>query len=156
MNHTELQALRRLLFFTQQEAAALVGHASHRAWQHWEDGQRAVPADVAERLRMLAQWRGTALLTIEEAIVESHRRHGRPAAEIVLVWYASADDWATLPDRDAAFWRPHCSAMAELLARYPAIRLVRFDAPAYAAWLAGRADSESMRSAWAGITNGRE
>lgn len=146
MNGTELQALRRLLFFSQPEAAALVGGVSEQAWRRWEAGIRRVPADVAARVSELARWRENAIEASERQIGESPT-----GARLAFVWYEALDDWATLPNREPALWRPHQSACADLLSRFSArLRLVRFDAPAYTAWLAGRHDSESMRAAWAG------
>jgi len=145
MRNAELEALRRLLFFSPPEAAMLVGGVSEQAWRRWEAGTRKVPSDVAIRISELAQWR-------EAAIESSARQIGEapPDAQLAIVWYDTLDDWATLPNREPAFWRPQQSVCASLLAKFPSrLRLVRFDTPAYAAWLAGRQDSESMRGAWA-------
>jgi hypothetical protein len=144
----ELEALRRLLFFSQPEAALLVGDVGERAWRRWEEGSRAVPADVASRLRGLADWRQQAIDAAVRQIAESP-----PAAQIALLWYADLDDlddWATLPGREPALWRPQQSVLAALLAEFASrIRLVPFDGPNYAAWLAGRPDSETLRGLWA-------
>ena len=71
-------------------------------------------------------------------------------AAVALVWYDTLDDWATLPGREPAMWRPQQSVCAALLAELPGrIRLVQFDTPAYSSWLIGRTDSEAMRSQWA-------
>jgi hypothetical protein len=144
MNATELQALRRLLFFTQQEAASMISGTSHRAWQHWEDGKRAVPADVADRMRELCDWRERAIDTILEAVDNNIERLGEPES-IPLVWYANMHDW----DGGPILWRPHQSACAELVSINNLVRLVPFDSPAYAAWLGNRADSSPQRAAWA-------
>lgn len=145
MTQTELEALRRLLFFSPPEAAMLVGGVSEQAWRRWEAGARKVPDDVASRMSDLARWRAAAIEASARQIGEAP-----PDAQLALVWYDTLDDWATLPGRDPAFWRPQQSVCAALLARFPGrLRLVRFDPPAYAAWLAGRQDGESMRGAWA-------
>lgn len=156
MTPTTLQALRRLLFFSRPEAAILVAASperpegvSDRAWRMWEDGERPVPADVAERIGALAQWRERAIKTASDAIAGQTSQHGQPAG-LALVWYDTLDDWATREGREPVLWRPQQSACAALLAAYPGtIRLVRFDPPAYAAWLGRRKDSEAMRGAWA-------
>lgn len=144
MTAIELQALRRLLFFTQQEAASLISGTSHRAWQHWEDGKRAVPADVADRMRELCDWRERAIDTTLDAIDNKIERLGEPRS-IPLVWYANMQDW----DGEPIFWRPHQSACAALLASEPLVRLVPFDSAAYTAWLGDRADSSAQRAVWA-------
>jgi len=142
-----LQALRRLLFFSVPEAAALIGGVTERSWRLWEDGGRPVPEDVADTILALIAWRAQAIATASAALTDLQARHG-PASGAALVWYARLDDWATLPGREPAQWRPHCSACAEMVARHGA-RLVEFDGPVYAAWLGKRKDSEAMRGAWA-------
>ena len=140
-----LEALRRLLFFSTPEAAALIGGVSEQAWRRWESGARSVPADVAGSMTMLADWRQSAL----DAAV---RQVGAaPAgAAVALVWYSALEDWLSMAGREPVFWRPQQSAAAALSAEFPGrVQLVLFDAPAYAAWLAGRADDETARSAWA-------
>ena len=146
MTATELQALRRLLFFTQQEAASMVSGTSHRAWQHWEDGKRAVPVDVVERMRELADWRERAIDAMLDAIQDNIDAHdGQKPESIPLVWYLQMQDWLGEP----VMWRPHQSACAAMLALNDRVRLVPFDSAAYAAWLGKRADSSPHRAAWA-------
>ena len=72
------------------------------------------------------------------------------AHTLALCWYASLDDWASLPGREPILWRPHCSVLAEIVGEHDTARLVPFDGPAYRTWLASRTDSEKMRGAWAG------
>ena len=50
MQGAELEALRRLLFFSPPEAAALISGTSEQAWRRWESGARAVPDDVEEKI----------------------------------------------------------------------------------------------------------
>lgn len=147
MTPTILQALRRLLFFSVEEAALLIGGVSPRSWQYWERGERSIPADVAETVRRLCAWRAQAIAAADSSLRELRGRGGREAA-LVLVWYQTLDDWATLPGREPLQWRPQCSAIAEIAARHGA-RLVQFDGAEYAAWLGDRQDSESLRGAWA-------
>jgi hypothetical protein len=149
MTGTELEALRRLLFFSRPEAAVLVGQSSERAWNFWERGDRAVPRDVADLMVNLADWRIKAIRAARYAIQEAPAGRGEPES-IALVWYATQIDWMSLEGREPHLWRPHCSVIASLLASEPLANLVEFDGPAYSAWLAGREDSETMRSQWAG------
>lgn len=154
MTPATLQALRRLLFFSVEEAALLVAASadrpqgvSPRSWQYWERGERPVPADVAETIRRLCAWRAQAIASADAAVTSMQAHHGAPA-EVVLVWYQSLDAWASLAGREPLQWRPQCSVVADVAARHSA-RLVTFDGPAYAAWLGRRKDSEAMRSEWA-------
>lgn len=144
MTHSELEALRRLLFFSATEAAAMIGGVAEQTWRRWEAGSRAVPEDVAGHIVELVDWRDQALDSIFE-MIESLGGGGA-----ILVWYESIDDWASLPAREAALWRPHQSACAAALAKLgEQIRLVPFNGPVYAQWLAGREDNETMRGQWA-------
>ncbi|TQP89061.1 DUF1870 family protein [Vibrio cholerae] len=54
MTNQELKQLRRLLFLEVSEAAALIGECEPRTWQRWEKGDRAIPDDVIQTIRMLA------------------------------------------------------------------------------------------------------
>lgn len=152
MNGVTLQALRRLLFFSVEEAARIVGGASPRAWQHWERGVRAVPADVRDSLLGLAAWRAHA---VEQTLALIRDRSaelagGAAPASLVLIWYATLDDWITLPDREPQFWRPHCSVVAEVAAAHPDIvGIITFNAVSYAAWLGHRKDTADLRALWA-------
>lgn len=149
MTGIELEALRRLLFFSPPEAATLVSQTSEQAWRRWESGARGVPADVAARVRALADWRQRAIDAAVRQIV------GVPdGAAIGLLWYSSLDDWASLPGREPQFWRPQQSVIAALAAEFSSrVNLVVFDGPRYSAWLNGRIDSEAMRASWAGMEN---
>lgn len=147
MTPATLQALRRLLFFSVDEAALLIGGVSARSWQYWERGERAIPGDVVETLHHLCLWRAQAIATAVAAITDMQARHGAQAAS-VLVWYQTLDDWATLPGREPLLWRPQCSVVAELAAHHGA-QLMTFNGADYRAWLENREDSEAMRGAWA-------
>lgn len=149
MKSFEIEALRRLLFFSVPEAAALIGGVSEQAWRRWEAGSRAVPDDISNRLWSLAVWRDSAIYAAR------HQVQDAPAEAVVaLIWYATLDDWASLPGREPALWRPQQSAVAALSAELSGlVVLVPFDGLAYAAWLAGRPDNETARSQWAAEMN---
>lgn len=155
MNSTTLQALRRLLFFTQAEAAILIGCVSERSWIHWERGTRPVPGDVSKRIHDLLAWRMKALQGASETI--SHALSKVPLdADIgptVLVWYTSVEDWMTLPGREPVLWHPQCSVIAELCATHNCIT-IPFDGPAYSRWLneTHQPDLEQTRGLWAAST----
>ena len=145
MKSFELEAGRRLLFFSPPEAASMVSDTSEQAWRRWESGSRKVPDDVAQRMTDLIEWRQAAINATVKQISAAPKE-----ASIALVWYDSLDDWATLPGREPTLWRPQQSVCAAVLAEFPGrLRLVRFDPPAYSVWLAGRNDSETMRGQWA-------
>ena len=67
---------------------------------------------------------------------------------ISFVTYGSIEDWMTLPDREPVFWKPHCSAVSELISSFTG-RSVLFSGPDYREWLGDRKDSETMRGLWA-------
>ena len=46
MNRIELAAIRRFLFFSQKEAAELVGNVSLQDWQACENGAAEVPEKI--------------------------------------------------------------------------------------------------------------
>ena len=151
MNHTRLQAIRRHLFFSVAEAACMISHTSEKAWRNWEKPEghyshAPVPADVAEALASLCDWRSEMIDNMERSLAEAVKRNKFTGTGVL--WYASADDYASLADREAIMWRPHCSIIAELAACYD-ITLVSFDAVKYQAWLSGRRDDEGSRSVWA-------
>lgn len=152
MNNLELQALRHLLFFSVPEAALLVAASperisgvQERTWRRWEDGTLAVPDNIAETMLKLCAWRERALDALRGAISDGKEAHGE--MDIVLVWYYTLDDWASLAGREPALWRPQCSVIAEAVAL--GAHLVKFDSAHYAQWLGKRKDSEQMRGAWA-------
>lgn len=153
MNNLELQSLRHLLFFSVPEAALLVAASpdriagvQERTWRRWEDGTVPVPENIAKRMLELREWRNRALIAMRGQISTMRQQYG-DAAEIKLCWYATLDDWASLNGREPILWRPQCSVLAEAIAI--GAKLVEFDSVIYAGWLGTRADSESMRGAWA-------
>lgn len=132
MTPETLQALRRLLFFTRQEAAALVAASperprgvTDRTWRLWETGEVPVPADVSATLRSLCDWRARALDAALAEIRSVRKKHGAPE-RISLVWYATQADWDSQPDHEPLYWRPHCSVVAAVVAAVPAVELHPF------------------------------
>lgn len=145
MTPATLQALRRLLFFSVEEAAAMIGGVSPRSWQFWERGDRTIPDDVIATLQRLCAWRQKAIAAGSVQMAKAPI-----GTELALIWYATLNDWTSMAGREPELWRPHCSVVAELAARHGA-QLVTFDGPAYAAWLGRRVDSEILRGAWAAV-----
>lgn len=147
MTPATLQSLRRLLFFSVEEAAAWVGGVSPRSWQYWERGERTIPADVIDTITRLCAWRARAIAQADAAVAAARARHGAPA-ELALVWYQSQEDWQSMEGRELLMWRPQCSVVADLAARHGAT-LVTYDTDAYSRWIGRRRDTEATRSAWA-------
>ena len=154
MNGPTLKALRSLLFFTMDEAAIMIGNVSLRSWQYWEAGQRTIPTDVIDRIEWLIGWRDRAIQAGTQAIKEmlAQLPEDAESGPVSLISYASVEDWMSLPDREPVMWKPHCAVTAAMCACLPA-QIVMFDGPAYAKWLAGRDDNETMRSHWAAETH---
>lgn len=131
ISSAECQAMRQALLFTQAEAAEWLSAppVSERAWQYWEAGKRTVPADVATALRGASAHRkqliASALATLEEA--------GPHQAIAVAVWYAKSEDWKWTLRGHGPSWKIHNSVVAHLACQ-GLVKVVAFDATAYAAW----------------------
>jgi hypothetical protein len=158
MTAPELASLRRLLFFSAGEAALLLAASLNRiagvqesTWREWENGIKPVPEEIAEIVRRLCEWRANAVTLTCAAIKEAKEQAKlkTPAEEwdMVIVWYATLDDWLTLNDRVPVMWRPQCSVIAEAV--LCGAQLIRFDCVKYAQWLNKRIDSEELRGEWA-------
>lgn len=136
MTPTDLQALRRFLFYSAPEAARWLAAdeqrpqgVEERTWNRWEAGARPVPDNIAARVASLAAWRGQVVAAGRQAGAQA----GRP---LVLVVYDDADDWPA----HGALRRPHQSAAAQLLAELgpELVRLVPFEVASFRAWQQGR------------------
>jgi hypothetical protein len=156
MTPTTLQALRRLLFFTAQDAERLIAApflqapgASGETWRQWENGVSPVPEAVATRMLELNEWRSEALAATADNIRALIKEKGGMPESVFVIWYASLDDWLSLPGRDSSMWRPQQAVCASLLGLFGSVRLVRFDLPAYTAWRGEREDSDALRGEWA-------
>jgi len=161
MNPTELNTLRRSLWLTREQSGALNG-MTERSWRYLENGTRPIPADVQARMRQLddaanamadAAWDEYGNLTV--------RRLGQPIIEwteieAVLLRYASdADLAAAHPDMAGLPADLHAAAIdrARILLEGEGarVRIVLFERPAYAGWIAMRnmPDNPASRAAWA-------
>ena len=116
MTGHELQALRRLLFFTPAEAARRIAAddqrpdgVEERTWNRWEAGQRPVPENIAAGMLALVKWRGTELARLRQELQRAR------SGALLLPWPAEVDDWT----RGRLTWRPYQSAVAQLLAEAP-------------------------------------
>jgi len=119
MNSTELGAIRRLLFYTQAEAAELVGCVSERTWQRWESGEtQKIPQDVQEKILYLLEWRNDEVTErariADLTFCQEKRLHALPS----ILWYPTLDTYIQGKIAGSEmYWRPSQSAAAEMAAR---------------------------------------
>lgn len=156
MTPTTLQALRRLLFFTVNDAASILSAnqenpqgVPENTWAQWENGSLPIPERITERIRELSNWRVEALAATTDNIrIQITEKAGLPDS-IFVIWYDTLEDWLSLPNRDPIMWRLQQSVCASLLGVFDIVKLVRFDANAYRQWRGSREDTESLRAEWA-------
>lgn len=149
MNSAELQAMRRLLFFSAAEAARYLAAdeerpqgVEERTWNRWEAGKLPVPSNVAATVLLAMQMRQAAIEEWRRAVGLVGRGY------VTAIWYAEGDDWP----QARQLWRPDQSAKAAALAEHgDRVRLVLFDALAFQRWRAaeGVADTSETRGLWA-------
>ncbi len=138
MNAAELQALRRLLFFSVAEAARYVaadaqrpGGVEERTWNRWEAGKVPIPANVAQALYHLVAVRESRVQDLKAMI----RLSKATELPLVLPWYDDIEDWV----HPRSLMRPIQSAHAAVASVESAmLRLVPFDGVAYARWARDR------------------
>jgi hypothetical protein len=142
MSPAELEALRRMLFFSVKEAASLISNSSEQAWYRWENGLRPVPADIAKAMEQLVLWRQNAI----QKAIDAFSGH---EVDIFIIWYPSLEDWISLPGRQALMYRPEQSVIAGLRVHFPhRLKLIQFDREDYDRWRSDREDSEALRIQW--------
>lgn len=110
---TELEVFRRLLFYSEKEAAVAVADVSEQQWQQWEAGADKIPATVSEKMRELLAWRKATVLSLTGSL------NRLPTNDVMtLPWYESVEDWVQAEKNDPALWRVYQSACAELANRW--------------------------------------
>lgn len=141
MTGAELATMRQACGLSREELARMVDVQS-RTIKHWESGSAGVPADVAETVASL-------LLKVCAAI----DRHPHVFAQTMIRYRTDVDMWRHWPELASLPVSVHAAVVAavmrEMASRGGFVRTVWFDAEAYDAWRGDRADSESMRAAWA-------
>lgn len=146
MHPPELQALRRLLFYSAPEAARWVARdaerprgVEERTWNRWEAGKMPIPPNIAAAVLDLVAWRSRYRSDLLAQLERSEA--------LRLIWYAEADDWPDAP----ALWRPIQSAIASVIAESDRVQLVAYDLRACQAWQRahGRPDDATSRADWA-------
>jgi len=150
MNHVELEATRRLLFYSVEEAAQVIGNVTPEKWLNWESGKVPIPGKVEDLiLDVLEEY----LFHLESHIAEFEDKiHNQGAKSVALVWY-SFEDYLSRPDSkfnlSPEFWRPQHAICAQLKMAYPDfVHIVKFDVVKYKKWLGTRNDSDESRGEW--------
>lgn len=146
MQAPELQALRRLLFYSAPEAARWVARdaarprgVEERTWNRWEAGKMPIPPTIAARVAELVAWRSRYRSALLDQL--------KPGGTLRLIWYAEADDWPEARE----LWRPAQSVIASVLAESDRVQLVLYDLRACQAWRRAhdRPDDVASRADWA-------
>lgn len=105
MKNTELKQLRLILFLDVSEAAKWIGDCEPRTWQRWEKGDRAIPLDVSQSMRMLALTR-LEMITYE------------PSGNLSMYkYYDNYDDFKEKTGASVVKWKLSQSVATELLCR---------------------------------------
>jgi len=148
MSGAHLQTLREMLHLSREELADLVS-VQTRTIKHWEKGRADVPHDVAETIQAM---RHQVEALSSQAIATSHQLQSesmmQPADIVVLRYHNLAELRQAWPDWSLPLGL-HACLIGRLMAAAPGVRIVGFDAQAYADWRAGRQDTPAMRAAWA-------
>ena len=156
MTPTTLRALRKLLFFSAKDAAKLIAAnaetpqgVSEEIWRQWESGTHPIPANIANRMKELNDWRSEALAATADNIrVQITEKAGLPES-VFVIWYDTLEDWMSLPNREPIMWHLQQAVCASLLGMFSIVKLVRFEPSSYHAWRGDRDDAESLRAEWA-------
>jgi len=153
MTPAELKTIREAVGLSVPDLAALAG-VQERTVRYWESGRTAVPDDVqALVLRLddlLAQQAQHAVAVVREQA----QAMGSMPESITLLRYRETDDlWHYRPDFRPLPVTTHAALLARCRAALADLhvqtRIVYMEPQQYQQWLAGRADSEAMRAAWA-------
>ena len=159
MNAAELQALRRLLFFSVAEAARYLAAdaqrpdgVEERTWNRWEAGKMPVPPNIAKVVVDMVEYRETVLQGLNARLIQ---QEANEAGFLHLPWCVDPGDWLHAMRQ----WRPHQSAQAAALAHWPRqLKLLELDAVVYHGWrrvlalrdgLENTQDNDAMRERWA-------
>ena len=130
MTSVELQAFRKLLFFTTPEAAYQLGQCSAHTWRQWESGERVIPENVSEMMHDLVHWRQQAVEAMRAEIARACSEQGAMPEVIELTWFESLSQWLNTPGpagelRDPIHWRPHQSVLAQIATEYPNVMFTK-------------------------------
>jgi len=149
---TELRVLRQNCGLTQEDAAEYIG-CGLRSVKRWEAGT----SRISDRVVAILQKIEAALNACAAEVMKTYDDHTKSMnpdelPEACLIVYD--DDDADLVDWSLPF-HSHAAAVfkAFTLLRWNGVpaRIVKFDREDYFAFLDGRQDAPSMRSAWAAL-----
>lgn len=102
MDGNKLQALRKVLFLSEQEAATLIGGVTTRTWQYWENGKKPVPQDVETKILEVVN----EAETIFKAVLEEGFEY--------TYQYFDFDDFKKRFKNDKLLWRVYQSTLGRL------------------------------------------
>lgn len=102
MDGNKLQALRKVLFLSEQEAATLIGGVTTRTWQYWENGKKPVPQDVETKILEVVN----EAETIFKAVLEEGFEY--------TYQYFDFDDFKKRFKNDKLLWRVYQSILGRL------------------------------------------
>ena len=151
MSPADLKSMRESVGLTVSDLAVMAG-VQERTVRYWESGvpgRSGVPDDAAELVTKLDQ-RLTALadLMLAKVLTQS-----TPTGAVLIRFKESADLWHFIPDFRGLPVTTHGALLSRCRLALEKLnhrtRIVYMDPKAYALWLDGRADTESMWQAWA-------
>jgi transcriptional regulator with XRE-family HTH domain len=153
MTGADLKTIREACGLSVPDFAALAS-VQERTVRYWESGRNAVPQDVQDLVLGIDTRLDAARDELMAAVRAAIAQQGAAPEDIVLLRYReNADLWHFRPDFKPLPATCHGALLARCRAAladlHVTTRLVYMDPQAYAQWLAGREDSETMRSAWA-------
>ena len=172
LSNIQLKAIRQLLFFTIEEAAAMVAATAEKPqgvhpalWMDWEQGNKKIPDYIEDTLVDLLDFRLAAIETATEKLQQDgdedeyedmdEDEDDSDEPTLVAIWYDKVEDFTSLPGCDPILWKPQCSVVAELIGTFGA-DAVPFNAKVYKEWLGNRKDTDSLRAQWAASVAGLE
>lgn len=153
MTPAELKTIREAVGLSVPDLAAIAG-VQERTVRYWESGRSAVPDDVAAQVEAIDRQLDYLAADAVRQVRETAAAQGGLPDAIVLVRYReSADLWHYHPGFRPLPVTTHAALLARTRAALADLHVrsvIQYMEPAqYALWLAGRPDSEAMRSAWA-------
>ncbi|PTA91571.1 MULTISPECIES: YdiL family protein [Kosakonia] len=111
MNAYELQALRHILAMSIEECATWIAPDNTAAeWQAWEKGEKAIPADIVEKLQALRKKRQSHI----NALIQ--RINNRIGNNTMRFFVDLAAFRTIYHDGDYLDWKVYQSVAAELYA----------------------------------------
>lgn len=152
MTGAELKTLREGLNLSAQELADILGIKAERSVRRWEDGSRAVPDDVAARVKTM----DAEVDTLVEMLGDQMKAVPGLVGRVLLRYEKEADFLkyqAPIFNHTHAH-RLHAAALGRFFRmprRSKPVRLVSMNPEAYEAWRfqQGMEDDSANRCAWA-------